>query len=73
MSFGEFAMIASDGRSALARAVEDTETLELFWGDIDERTRAKLLAALAKELARRMSAEAREMQLLEGGLLETNH
>lgn len=66
MSFGEFAMVAAERRSAQARAVENTECFELLWGDIDEPTKAKLLAALAKELARRLSAEAREMQVLEG-------
>lgn len=64
MSFGEFALVTEDRRSAQARAVSDTECQEIRFCDIDEGIRNKLLANLARELARRLSREARELRIL---------
>jgi CRP-like cAMP-binding protein len=66
MSFGEFAMVTEQSRSAEARAVTETICFELSWADISDDLKAKFLIAVAKELSRRLSKEARELQVLEG-------
>lgn len=64
MSFGEFALATGQGRSTAARAAEVVECLELAFTDIDADLKPKLMANLARELARRLSAEAKQLQIL---------
>jgi glutaminase len=64
MSFGEFAMVTGLTRTTHARAVVDTLCYELRFVDIAPDVRGKLLVNLAKELSRRLSKEARELQAL---------
>lgn len=64
MSFGEFAMVTGLSRSTDARAVVETLCYELHFVDIAADLKAKLLVNLAKELSRRLSKEARELQTL---------
>lgn len=65
MSFGEFAIVTGETRSADARAATDTVVcLELPVERADAAIKPTLLANLAKELARRMSAEARALQIV---------
>lgn len=64
MSFGEFALATGQGRSTAARAAEPVECLELAFADLDADLKPKLMANLARELARRLSAEARQLQIL---------
>jgi glutaminase len=66
MSFGEFSMVNQQTRSARAVAVTETTCYEIACGDLDEDLRARLLAHLAGELARRLSREARELEVLNG-------
>ena len=66
MSVGEFAMATDHHRSAEARAVVETNCYELRFDDIDDTLLSRLLVNLAKELARRLSKEAREVQVLGG-------
>jgi glutaminase len=66
MSFGEFAMVTEQARSAEARAVMGTTCYEISCGDIHDDLKTKILVAVAKELSRRLSKEAREMQVLGG-------
>lgn len=64
MSFGEFAMLTGEARSAEARAASDAVCLELPMEAVDAALKPKLMTNLAKELARRMSAEARALQIV---------
>lgn len=64
MSFGEFALLTEDPRSASARAVEATLCLEVRFSDIAGDIKIKLLGNLAKELSRRLTREARELRIL---------
>jgi glutaminase len=64
MSFGEFAMVTGDGRSLDARAVTDVVCRELPFARIDAALKPKLLANLARELSRRLNAEAKQLQIL---------
>jgi len=66
MSFGEFALVSDRSRSAEARAAVDTTCFELALDDIDDSLRTRFLVAVAKELSRRLSKEAFELQVLEG-------
>jgi len=66
MSFGEFAMVTEPVRSADARTVTGTTCFEVAFEILDEELKAKLLAAVARELSRRLTKEARELQLLGG-------
>ena len=66
MSFGEFALVSERSRSAEARAAVDTTCFELALDDIDDSLRTRFLVAVAKELSRRLSKEAFELQVLEG-------
>jgi CRP-like cAMP-binding protein len=66
MSFGEFAMVTEQARSAEARAVMEPTCYEISCGDIHDDLKTKILVAVAKELSRRLSKEAREMQVLGG-------
>ena len=66
MSVGEFAMATDHHRSAEARAVVETNCYELRFDDIDDTLLSRLLVNLAKELASRLSKEAREVQVLGG-------
>ncbi len=65
MSFGEFSMVNDRARSASAVAVTETTCYEVVCADMDEDIRARLLANLARELASRLSREARELEVLE--------
>ncbi len=64
MSFGEFALATGQGRSTAARAVAAVECMELAFADIDADLKPKLMGNLARELARRLSAEAKQLQIL---------
>jgi glutaminase len=64
MSFGEFALVTEEVRSAEAVAVVETVCLEVSCVDIEEGLKARLLARVARELARRLSKEARQLQVL---------
>ncbi len=64
MSFGEFALLTEDPRSAGARAVEETACQEVRFSDITDDIKIKLLGNLAKELSRRLNREARELRIL---------
>jgi glutaminase len=64
MSFGEFALVTEGRRSANVRAVVDSACQEIGFSDIDDDIKAKLLGNLARELARRLSQEARELRIL---------
>jgi glutaminase len=64
MSFGEFALLTEDPRSASARAVEQTVCQEVGFSDIADDIKIKLLSNLAKELSRRLTREARELRVL---------
>ncbi|MBL8473847.1 MAG: glutaminase A [Rhodocyclaceae bacterium] len=64
MSFGEFALATGQSRSTGARAADTVECLELRFGAIAADLHPKMMTNLAKELARRLSAEARQLQLL---------
>lgn len=64
MSFGDFAMVTGGPRSADAHAVSDVVCLELAVTAISDAVKLKLMANLAKELARRMNADARTLQIL---------
>ena len=64
MSFGEFGLVTEGARSATARAVVDTLCQEIRFTDIDEAIKVKLLVNLARELARRLAREARELRIL---------
>lgn len=64
MSFGEFAMVTGDVRSLNARAVTDAVCRELPFAEIAPDLRPKLLGNLARELSRRLNAEARQLQIL---------
>mgnify|MGYP001823321658 FL=1 len=66
MSFGEFSMVNERTRSARAVAVTETTCYEVACSDLDEDLKARLLANLAGELARRLSREARELEVLDG-------
>jgi glutaminase len=66
MSFGEFSMVTEGPRSAEARAVNQTLCYELYFQDIAEDLKSKLLVSLAKELASRLTKEARELQIIGG-------
>ena len=66
MSFGEFSMVNDQARSARAVAVASTACHEVACADMDEEIRARLLANLAGELARRLRREARELEALDG-------
>ncbi len=66
MSFGEFAMVTEQARSAEARAVIETTCYEISCSEISEDLKTKILVTVAKELSRRLSKEAREMQVLGG-------
>jgi len=68
MSFGEFAMVSEPVRSADARTVTGVTCYEVAFDTLDEDVRSRLLVALARELARRLTKEARELQLLGGRL-----
>ncbi len=68
MSFGEFAMVTEPVRSAEARAVTATTCYEVAFEKLGESLKARLLAAVARELSRRLTKEARELQLLGGPL-----
>jgi len=67
MSFGEFAMVSEPVRSADARTVTGVTCYEVPFDCLDDELKAKLLVAVARELARRLTKEARQLQLL-GGL-----
>jgi len=64
MSFGEFALVTDDPRSAHARAASEAACQEVRFADIPEDIKVKLLVNLAKELARRLAREARELRIL---------
>ena len=64
MSFGEFALLTEDPRSASARAVEQTVCQEVGFSDVADDIKIKLLSNLAKELSRRLTREARELRVL---------
>lgn len=64
MSFGEFAMVTEQARSAEARSATETTCYELSCRDISDSMKAKFLVAVAKELSRRLSKEAHEFQVL---------
>jgi glutaminase len=64
MSFGEFALVTGELRSAEAIAVVETVCLEVSCVDIEEELKARLLSRLARELAHRLSREARKLQVL---------
>jgi glutaminase len=64
MSFGEFALLTEDPRSASARAVEETRCQEVRFSDIADDIKIKLLGNLARELSRRLTREARELRIL---------
>ena len=66
MSFGEFALVTEQPRSADARAVMDTVCYEVECDEVDESLRATLMVSVARELARRLGKEARELRLLGG-------
>jgi glutaminase len=68
MSFGEFAMVSEPVRSAEARAVTGVTCDEVVFDQLDEDVKAKLMVAVARELSRRLTKEARELQLLGGRL-----
>lgn len=63
-SFGEFALATGQGRSTDARAVEAVECMELAFGAIDGDLHARIMANLARELARQLSMEARQLRIL---------
>jgi glutaminase len=64
MSFGEFAMATGEARSLAARAVTDTLCLELAFEQIGTALKPKLMCNLARELSRRLSADARALQIV---------
>lgn len=64
MSFGDFAMMTGEPRSAEARAVCNVVCLEFPIEQLGESLKPKLMANLARELARRMSVDARMLQIL---------
>lgn len=64
MSFGEFGMVTEQGRSADARAVDNTVCYEAPYAALDDGLKGKLLIAVARELSRRLTNEARQLQLL---------
>jgi glutaminase len=67
MSFGEFAMVTGEARSAEARCAVETTCYEIPCEGISEGVRSKMLVAVAKELSRRLGREARELHQLGGG------
>ncbi|MBL8481695.1 MAG: glutaminase A [Rhodocyclaceae bacterium] len=64
MSFGEFALATGQTRSTAARAADAVACLELPFDAIDADLKPAMMTNLAKELARRLSAEARQLQIL---------
>ncbi len=64
MSFGDFAMVGIEPRSADARAATDTICYEVKISALPPGLKSKLVANLARELARRMSTDARALQIL---------
>ena len=67
MSLCETALVKESSRSTDARTVIETLCYELYFVDISPNLKAKMVANLAKELWRRLSKEARELQALGWG------
>lgn len=64
MSFGEFALVTERVRSATARATTATVCQEVYFAEMDDSVKVKLLGNLARELSRRLAREARELRVL---------
>ncbi len=62
MSFGELAMLDESRRTADVVAKVDTECLEVPFSSLDTETRTVFLANLARQLARRLSRDARVLR-----------
>jgi glutaminase len=62
MSFGELAMLDESARTADVVAKVDTECLEVPFSSLDADMRTVLLANLARQLARRLSRDARMLR-----------
>ena len=59
-------MVTGQPRSAEARSVVDTTCYEVRFDDIDDDLKARLLMNLGRELARRLSKEAQQLQAIGG-------
>jgi glutaminase len=65
MSFGEVAMLNERRRSAEVVAVSAAKCYELFFEDLDDSVRTKLVTNLAIYLSRKLARDNRQMQRLE--------
>lgn len=64
MSIGEFALVTHDSRSTNCRAIVNSSCLEVFFNDLNEKMKNRLLVNLARELARRLTKDTREMAVI---------
>ncbi|MGV6816576.1 MAG: glutaminase A [Thiotrichales bacterium] len=64
MSIGEFALVTNNPRSTNCTAIVDTTCIEVLFKDIEPDMKSRLLVNLARELARRLTKDARELAVI---------
>jgi glutaminase len=65
MSFGEMALLNDRTRSADVRTTRPSHLYQMFFNEISEGVRVKLLTQFAKQLAQKLGRETRELQHLD--------